>query len=72
VELMVDTTGYSDMAHKQGDTFDKVDPVFFKLDAAIVAMTAFAIAENPAPIARHLRKEEVEDLLKKAKLAAAL
>jgi len=65
LELMVDTTGYSDFAHKQGDTFDKVEPIYFKLDAAIVAVTAFAIAENPQPIARHLGKEEVDELLKK-------
>jgi carboxypeptidase Q len=64
LELMVDTTGYSDFAHKQGDTFDKVDPIFFKLDAAIVAVTAYTIAESPHPIARHLRKEEVKELLK--------
>jgi len=49
----------------QADTFDKVDPIFFKFDAAIVAVTAYAIAENPQPIARHLRKEEVDDLLRK-------
>jgi len=65
LELKVDTTGYSDIAHKQADTFDKVDSIFLKHDAAIVAVTAFAIAESPAPIARHLRREEVDKLLKK-------
>lgn len=72
LELMVDTAGYSDIVHKQGDSFDKVDPVFFKLDAAIVAITAFAIAENPDPIGRHLRKDEIDELLKKASLPEPL
>jgi len=67
LELLVDTSGYSEVAHKQGDTFDKVDAIFLKLDAAIVAVTAYAIAEHPHPIARHLRQNEVDELLKKLK-----
>lgn len=67
LELMVDTTGYSEIVHKQGDTFDKVDPIFLKIDAAIVAVTAYAIAEHPQPIARHLSRQEVDEFLKKLK-----
>lgn len=64
LELKVDISAYPDIAHKQADTFDKVDPAFLKLDAAIVAVTVYAIAENAQPLARHLGKEEVNEYLK--------
>ena len=63
LSLWTDTSHYSDFAHKQGDTFDKVDPVYFKTDAAVVAVTAYAIAQTPTAIGPHLNHDEVGSIL---------
>ena len=56
------------MHHKSGDTFDKVDPIFFKADTAVVAATAYVLAQMPKPIAPHLDHSAVGEILKKAEL----
>jgi carboxypeptidase Q len=68
LDLWVDMKQYFEIHHKASDTYDKVDPLFFKTDAAIVAVTAWAIANDPKPIAPHLDHAAVADLLKKADL----
>jgi hypothetical protein len=68
LDLWVDDTHYEAVHHKSSDTFDKVDPIFLKADAAIVAVTAYVIAQMPKPIAPHLDHSAVGQILKKAEL----
>lgn len=72
LDLWVDTTHYREIQHKSSDTYDKVDLVDFKADAAIVAVTAWAIAENPKAIAPHIDHAAVAEILKKAELEPLL
>ncbi len=66
LDLWVDTSHYGEIHHKSSDTFDKVDALNFKADAAVVAVTAFAIAQSPKPIAPRLDHAAVGELIKKA------
>ena len=68
LDLEVDMTHYGEVHHKSSDTFDKVDPLFFKTDAAILAITAYDIVQNPQPLAPHIDHAAVGEILKKAKL----
>jgi hypothetical protein len=68
LDLEVDMSHYMEIHHKSSDTFDKVDPLNFKADAAILAVTAWAIAQNPEPIAPHLDHAAVGEIVKKAGL----
>jgi carboxypeptidase Q len=72
LDLWVDMKPYGEIHHKSSDTFDKVDPLFFKADAAIVAITAWAIAQDPKPIAGHIDHAAVAEILKKAELDEVL
>ncbi|MBZ5721854.1 MAG: M20/M25/M40 family metallo-hydrolase [Acidobacteriia bacterium] len=67
-DLEVDMSHYMEIHHKSSDTFDKVDALNFKADAAVVAVTAYAIAEDARPIAPHLDHAAVGEILKKAGL----
>lgn len=68
LDLWVDLTKYFEIHHKSSDTFDKVDALDFKGGEAIVAVTAYAIAESETPIASHIDHASVSEILKKAKL----
>ncbi len=68
LDQWVDMTKYFDIHHKASDTLDKVDALDFKADEAIVAATAWAIADSDKPIAPHIGHEAVEEILKGAKL----
>ena len=68
LDLWVDMKQYFEIHHKSSDTYDKVDPLFFKPDTAIVAVTAWAIAQDPKPIAPHIDHKAVAEILKKAEL----
>jgi hypothetical protein len=68
LNLWVDTALYSELHHKGSDTFDKIDPLHFKADAAIVAVTAYVLAERAQPIAPHATKADTVELLKNAEL----
>jgi carboxypeptidase Q len=72
LDLWVDMKPYFEIHHKASDTYDKVDPLFFKTDTAIVAVTAWAIANDPKPIAPHIDHAAVAEILKKAELDALL
>ena len=56
---------YGELHHKSSDTYDKVDPVDFKAGSAIVAATAWVIAEAPKPIAGHIDHAAVAEIIKK-------
>src|SRR5208283_2784473 len=45
---------YMEIHHKSSDTLDKVDSLDFKAGEAIVAVTAYAIAQSETPIAPHI------------------
>ena len=68
LDLWVDLTHYMEVHHKSSDTFDKVDGLDFKGGEAIVAVTAYAIAQNETPIAPHIDHAAVGEIIKKAKL----
>jgi hypothetical protein len=68
LNLWVDTALYSELHHKGSDTFDKIDFLHFKADAAIVAVTAYVLAEREQPIAPHATKADTVELLKNAEL----
>jgi len=68
LDFWVDITHMAEIAHKQGDTFDKVDQLQFKAGAAIVAVPTEAIAEYPDTFARHLTHEEIGSVLRSANL----
>jgi carboxypeptidase Q len=68
LDLWVDMKPYMEIHHKSSDTYDKIDPVDFKAGTAIVAATAWVIAEDPKPIAAHIDHAAVAEILKKANL----
>jgi len=68
LDLWVDMTKYFEIHHKASDTFDKVDPLDLKAGAAILAATAWAIAESDKPIAPHIGRAAVREILRNAKL----
>jgi carboxypeptidase Q len=68
LDLWVDMTHYMEIHHKSSDTLDKVDALDFKAGEAIVAVTAYAIAQNETAIARHIDHEAVGEILRNAKL----
>jgi carboxypeptidase Q len=72
LKLQVDLPPYREVHHKPGDTFDKVDPLFLRTGAAVVATTAYAIAQQPKPIAPHIGTESVRQNLQRAGLDADL
>jgi carboxypeptidase Q len=72
LDLWVDMTHYYEIHHKSSDTYDKVDPVDFKAGAAIVAATAWVIAEDPKAIAPHIDHAAVAEILKESKLDVLL
>jgi len=68
LDLAVDLKQYFEIHHKSSDTIDKVDPLNFKAGAALVAVTAYLLAQTEKPIAPHLDHKAVGEILKDAKL----
>jgi hypothetical protein len=68
LDLSVDMTHYFEIHHKSSDTFDKVDLLDFKGGEAIVAVTAYALADSATPIAPHIDHAAVADVLRNSKL----
>ena len=50
--------------HKASDTFDSVVKKDLDKDAAVVAITVYAIADNEKPFAAHLSDQQVAAMLK--------
>ena len=72
LDLWVDMSHYMEIHHKSSDTLDKVDGLDFKAGEAIVAVTAYAIAQSETPIAAHIDHAAVGEIVKKAKLEELL
>lgn len=68
LDLWVDMSGYGKVHHKSSDTIDKVDAHNLASGSAVLAVTAYAIAERAEPIARRLNHAAVGEILKKANL----
>jgi carboxypeptidase Q len=68
LDLWVDESKYFEIHHKASDTIDKVDVLDFKAGEAIVAVTAYMVAQSQSPIAPHIDHASVGDILKDAKL----
>ncbi|HEX8635903.1 MAG TPA: M20/M25/M40 family metallo-hydrolase [Pyrinomonadaceae bacterium] len=68
LDLWVDMEHYDDVHHKSSDTVDKIAAHNLVAGAAIVAVTAHALAERPGRIAPQLKRDAVGDLLRKANL----
>jgi len=65
--LWTEMAKYFQFVHQPGDTFDKVDKDKLAKSVAVVAATAFLIADRPAPFAKRQSPAEVEETLKKIK-----
>ncbi|MGH9765315.1 MAG: M20/M25/M40 family metallo-hydrolase, partial [Blastocatellia bacterium] len=72
LDLWLDMTHYGEIHHKSSDTVDKIDVHDLTDDAAIVAVTAYAIADGSERIAPQIDHEAVEQILKKADLEGFL
>ena len=68
LKFWVDTTHYGEVHHKPSDTFDKVDPALLRAGGAVVAVTTYAIADQPSRIAPHIGQDAVRNILRTAKL----
>lgn len=66
LDMLVDMTHYEEVHHKASDTLDKVDAHDLAAGAALLAVTAYAIAEQPEPFAPRLNHKAVADILKRA------
>ena len=72
LDLWVDMSHYGEVHHKSSDTYDKVDAIDLKAGTAIVAVTAWAVAQDEKPIANHLDHAAVAEILKKSDLDSVL
>ena len=66
LDMLVDMTHYEEIHHKASDTLDKVNAHDLAAGAAVLAVTAYAIAEQPEPFAPRLEHKRVGEILKKA------
>jgi hypothetical protein len=68
LKFWVDTAHYREVHHKPSDTFDKVDSASLRAGGAVVAMTTYAIGDQPSRIAPHVGQDVVQNILRTAKL----
>jgi hypothetical protein len=64
--LWNDTEKYPALHHKASDTFDSVVEKDLAQDAAVIAVTSYAIADSAAPFASHLSSAEMQAVLQKS------
>ena len=72
LDLWVEMEGYGKIHHKASDTLDKVNAHSLALGTAIVAVTAYAVAEREQPIAPRLDHAAVGEIVRKANLEGFL
>jgi len=63
--LATETDKYFGLHHKASDTFDSVVQKDLTQGAAVIAVTAYAIADSKESFAKHLSAAEVQSLLEK-------
>lgn len=66
LDLWVDMTPYWEIHHKPSDTFDKIDAHNLATGSGIMAVTAYLIADQAAPISQHLDQAAVDKVLQDA------
>jgi len=64
--LWNDTDKYFRLHHKASDTFDSVVQKDLTQGAAVIAVTAYAIADGREPFAPHVSPAEVQSMLQKS------
>jgi carboxypeptidase Q len=64
--LWNDTDKYDTLAHRASDTFDAVVQKDLTQGAAVVTVTAYAVADGKEPFAAHLSPAEMQSALQKA------
>lgn len=64
LDMWVGMDQYGMIHHKPGDTLDKVDRGHLTSSAAVVAITAYAIAQRLSPVAPRLDRSTVEDKMR--------
>src|SRR5262249_28980037 len=64
LDLLVDGGNYGLVHHLPSDTVDKVDEHNLAAGAAVVAVTALALADSTAPFAPHVDHAAVEKIIK--------
>ena len=72
LDLWVEMEGYGKIHHKASDTLDKVNAHSLALGAAIVAVTAYAVAERDQRLAPRLEHAAVGAVIRKANLEGFL
>jgi carboxypeptidase Q len=68
LDLWVDMAHYGEVHHKSSDTVDKIDAHNLANGAAVVAVTAYIVADKADPLAPHIDHAAVGEILKKAHL----
>jgi len=68
LDLNPDDVEYEQIHHKTTDTIERVDAHNLAVGAATVAVTAYAIADAPTPIAPHVDERAVAAMLAAAKM----
>lgn len=66
LDLLVDAGNYRQVHHKVSDTLDKIEAHNLASGAAVLAVTAWAIAEAPERVAPRLERAQVEKALEEA------
>ena len=66
LDLWMDMAHLSEYHHKPSDTFEKVDAHNLALGSAIVAVTAYKIADQSQSISPHLDQESINRVLKRS------
>jgi carboxypeptidase Q len=72
LDLNPDDTEYEEVHHKATDTLERVNRSNLAISAATVAVTAYAIADAPMPIAPHVDERAVATMLAAAKMDGVL
>jgi len=72
LDLWVEMEGYGKIHHKASDTIDKVTAHNLALGTAIVAVTAYAVAERDQRLAPRLEHAAVGAVIRKANLESFL
>jgi amino acid transporter len=68
LDLEVDMKAYMEIHHTAGDTVDKIKPENLNTGAAVLTLTAYDIAQAEKPIAAHLDRNAVGNILKEKDL----
>jgi hypothetical protein len=72
LDMWVDMTHYQDVHHKPSDTFDKIDALDLHAETAVMAVSAYIIADREEAIGAHISHDQVGEILRRANLTGYL